>query len=1153
MKKIRIDGDGRIPHLTKLLKVMKVTCLLLMIALVQVSASTYSQSTKLTLNLRNVALSEVFEEIERTSEFRFFYDSQEIDPLTEVSVKTKDSNIEKILNDVFYNSDVIYEIIDRYIVLKKSGDANSREKVFLRQQQKSVSGTVTDKAGEPLPGVSIIIKGTTNGTVTNMDGNYTIANLPDGATLQYSFVGMLTQEITVGTQNEINVTMAIDAIGIEEVVAVGYGTQKKINLTGAVETVSGESIKDRAVPNVAKALQGAVPNLNITVTSAGGEPGAGQNFNIRGIGSLDGNNISGSPYVVVDGVPMDINNVNPNDVASITVLKDAASSAIYGSRAPYGVILITTKTGKKGAKSEISYSTYYGLASPINQPDMTSSVNWAKSANYAADNAGASRPYTDEQLNLIEQYYNGDITYELEEVPGENKWFGDHSNNNYIDLYYDDYALAQKHDIQMSGGSENSSYFASVGYFDQDGGLREGKEGYQSYNLNLNLTTEVSDWMTVFARAKYNRRVQTYNQGFGDYNREVLFHSLTLSKPTTPLYAPDGRLFNSRLIGLRDGGVLRTERNDLMATIGGIFEPVKGWVTKVNYNWNSNSYLDVDQKRVFDIPTPDGGYQISTESGFFKETLRNNTYHMFNATTSYLKSIDNHNFYLLAGYEQEVMNLFELFGSKKDQLLPDYPSISTSTGDETLDDNISHWATQGVFGRFTYNFNEKYLFEINARYDGSSRFEEKSRWGLFPSAAVGYNIHNENFWQAIKPYVNTIKLRASYGSLGNHNVANYLYIASIPVKTKLDWIQNGTRPMYATSPNLISNSLTWETSTTLNFGADASFLKNRLSASFDIWQRNTTEMFGPAEALPAGLGVVPPKANNAELETKGFDLVVAWRDKIGEVSYNIRATLADNVSTVTKYNNPTGILSNWYEGEHIGDIWGYTSEKLFETDEEAAAYTAEIDQSKFYNRWLAGDVKYVDLDDSKKIDNGSNTVDDHGDLRIIGNNRPRYMFGLNAGLDWKGFDLNMFWQGVGKRDLYFEGGQAGFWGITTNFQQSTAFKHTEDYWTEDNTDAYYPKPYLSDENDKNRQPQTMYMRNGAYARLKSVTLGYTIPALIVSKVKISGVRIYVSGENLLTISSLNGIIDPEAISGSWGINKVYPLQRTISIGANISF
>jgi len=1036
--------------------------------------------------------------------------------------------------------------------------------------QITITGSITDNEGTPLPGASIVEKGTTNGTQTDFDGNYSLNISNENATLVISYIGFATQEIAVNGQTIISINLEESASGLDEVVVVGYGTQKKINLTGAVDIVNSEEIANRAVTNVTEALQGVSPNLNIVSNGWDGEPGGSKNLNIRGMGSLNGND---GPYILVDGVPMDLNTINPNDIESFSILKDAAASAIYGSKAAFGVILITTKKGEKN-KLQVNYSNNFSFSSPIGLPHMANSLQYITAHDQAQVNAGLSPTFTAENYDRVRQYMAGTITDETWVRDDENNWHGNdiwslggNGNNDWMYIYYDEMVLRQQHDISFSGGSEKVKFFVAGGFFDQPDELKFGDQFYKRLNFTANLTAEVTDWLTFNFNSKFiNVRKQFFNPGQG-WDRATQYHNFYRTNPFRPLYLPNGEYSAISYINeMIDGGKEKHYNNQYITTAGFDLKLAKGWGAKIQYTYKNNSDRMDDTRKEVTLHLPDGSpYPIANggSTSYFATQFVRNDYQLFNATTSYSKSIQKHNFDLLLGYEFDLNQYNGLYGKKTNLLISNLPAISTATGEQTLDDTKNHWGTQGTFGRFSYNYDEKYLLEVNARYDASSRFAKDSRWGFFPSVSAGYNISKEEFWSPLQSVVNTLKIRGSWGSLGNQNVDNYLYLSTLGINTNLNWLMNGERPDYITAPGLVSSSLTWETSSTLDIGFDASFLNNRLTATFDYFKRTTSDMFGPANALPRLLGTAIPKLNNATLETNGFEFSLAWRDNIGDdFSYNLRFNLSDNVSKITKYNNPTNTLTTWYNGMTVGEIWGLKTDGLYQTQAEA---DNGADQTLFWPTWGPGDIAYRDLDGDNTITKGTWTNGDSGDYSVIGNNAPRFNYGLNAGADWKGFDMNLLLQGVGKRDYAFATNDANFYGFNANsWWDINVYKQTVDYWrpadeTNDlgpNTNGYYPKPYLSLEDRKNKEISTRYMQDASYLRLKSVTLGYTLPSYILKNTGVGNARIYISGENLLTFTKLTGLMDPEGLSTlntGYGIGKMHPLRKVYAIGLNITF
>lgn len=1166
MKKKLIRRHLLFKMLRKKLIVMRNTILFLFISSFQIFASGgYAQNQGINLEMKNTSIEEVLFAIQEQSEFYFLFNSELIDVDKKIDINIEGETIDEILPRLFSKDEVKYLIDDRYIVLTPV----SKEKDLTQPNQLTVSGVVTDESGAPLPGVNVTIKGTGHGTVTNVNGEYSVTNVPEDAIIQFSFIGMQSQEIPVSGRTTINTSMVQQSIGMNEVVVVGYGIQKKINLTGSVDVVKKEQIENRAVTNVSSALQGISPNLNITQNGFSTEPGGKLDMNIRGIGSLSGNS---APYVLVDGVPMDLNSINPNDIESITVLKDAAASAIYGARAPYGVILVTTKKGEMEDKASFSYTSNLSFSSPLSLPHLANSLDFAVANDQASVNSGNSPWFTDEILERMRQYQAGEIADETWISPAGDRWIGNanpsrmgNANNDWLYIYYDDLILRQKHDLSLSGGGKNNSYFISAGYWDQPGELRYGDQFYKRYNLTANLSSKVTNWLHLDFKSKYiKERNQYFNTRHGGWTRATMYHNFYRNNAYRPLYLPNGEFSATSYIPMLQGGKENHYTNSLIVSLGAEIEPVKNWITTLRYNYKDiQPRTDSFEKTVTGTHPNGKEYVIAFPIDGFQTRFSNTDYQMANLVSSYNITLNEHYFSVLAGFEQELNRYNSLWGYRDQIVTSNVPSLTTATGESQLDDIKSHWATRSFFGRFNYNYQEKYLIEINGRYDGTSRFEKGRRWGFFPSLSMGYVISKEAFWSSLQTYINSCKLRASWGSLGNQNVANYLYLPNMAINTLLPWIFNNERPNYIDAPSLVSPDLTWETSETQNIGLDISFLSNRLYATIDAYKRITTHMFGPAEAVPGTLGAGVPQKNNASLETTGFELSLLWKDRIGDdLSYSIGASLADNVSKVTKYNNPTKTLSTWYEGQILGEIWGLTTVGIYQSDEEAEAGP---DQSIFYPDWGAGDIHYKDIDGDGEITRGDMTADDAGDYSIIGNSQPRYRYGITTNVTWKGFDFSMFWQGVGKRDYAFKVGDQTFFGFNGGrLWDYNVWIETLDYWRPadetnklgPNTDAYYTKPYLSAEDDKNKQVQTRWTQNASYLRLKSVTLGYTIPQSLSQKVKISNVKIFITGENLITLTPLTKLADPEALNINhefYGVAKQHALRKTYAIGLNVSF
>ncbi|MEN7547730.1 SusC/RagA family TonB-linked outer membrane protein [Rapidithrix thailandica] len=1136
---------------------MLVQCLMVNLLLAN---STIAQKSvyqvRVSLQMKDTKLKEIFAQLEERTDFKFFYDRKKVNLNKRVDIQFYNAPLSDLLSALSKQAQVKFRQANHDITVSPYNTKLSSKPEVAILQEVTIKGKITDEDGEPLPGVSILIKGSTKGTTSDIQGSYQIA-VPEDATLIFSYIGYTTQEIALGGQSKIDVIMLVDTKQLEEVVVVGYGTQKKVNLTGAVDQITSESLKNRPVSNVAQAIQGISPNLNISVNNTGGEPGATQNWNIRGIGTLTGD--GGTPYILVDGVPMDINNVNPNDIESVSVLKDAASAAIYGSKGTYGVVLITTKKGRKGKKISFQYSNNLAMAAPIRLPEGANSLAFAEAYNTAALNSNQGVVFDDATLQRIRDYQAGTLKEEAIDNPDDPgrwaEWGKGHANYDWYDIFYRDWSYRQKHDIKVSGGTENTSFYLSGGFFDQQGQYKFAGDSYKRYNLTANINTQVSKWMSLDFNAKYARSQTVYPNAWAGYDRHVLYHQITRKWPVNPLKDPNGNYIEGDVLKMKEGGKTKRYDNDLWLTVGTMLEPVKGWKTNIRFNWNAFARKQTYHNKNVQRQEPNGTFSnIAYPITSFGESMSNDEFYLANITTSYERQVGSHFFKAMVGVEDQLKKEHTLSGSKTKLVTDKIPSISTATGEQNIGDGLDHYSNRGFFGRLNYNFKEKYLLELNARYDGSSFFKEGKRWGFFPSASIGYNISKEPFWQGIDRVVNDLKIRGSWGSLGNSNLRwneRYLFVERIPVGARLGWIMGSERPAYTVAPGIISNNLTWETATTIDIGMDATFLDSRLGLTFDWYRRTTSDMFGRANTLPALLGTSAPKENNATLETEGIELVLSWQDEIGsDFQYNVKVNLADNYSTITEYNNPTNILSDYRVGQRLGDIWGYTTAGYFQSDDEVNNWA---DQTRFHTNWGAGDIKYEDLNGDGKIDWGDNTTDDPGDQRIIGNKNPRYTYGLSMGASWKGFDLNVFFQGVGKRDIALSSNTNVYWGFVGNMWQNSVFDAHLDYWSPDNPNAFYPKPYMSGEHTKNTKTQTKYLENGAYMRLKNIQIGYTLPSSLLNKIGLENARVYFSGENLLTFTKLTKLFDPETVGGAWGSGKIYPLQKVLSMGVNVSF
>lgn len=1140
----------------RLLLLMKITLIILFVCIFQLQAVTsYGQNTELSIKTEEISLGEIFNEIEKQSEFLFNYRDIDISDV-KAKVNIKSGSIKEVLTQALKNTDLSYSINDRHVTIFKKPQVK-------KEDRKLISGNVKDENGELLLGVSIIIKGTSLGTVTDIDGNYSIEVPNDQSVLVFTYLGYKSKEISVSGKSKLDVIMSEDTKNLEEVIIVGYGTQKKVNLTGAVAQIKGEALESRPVTNISQALQGTVANLNIS-SSSGGAPGSKPSINIRGYTGFglnsDGNmeSKSQSPLIIIDGIQGgDINSINMEDVESISVLKDAASTAIYGSSAPYGVIIINTKKGKRGSKATITYNNNFGFAQPINLPQMLNSLDFANLYNEAADNAGIARPFTDENIQRIKDYQAGILKDETIANPaaGTDDWltWTGNGNNDWFDVFFKDVSFSQQHNIGVSGGTDKTNYYVGLGYNQKNGMYNYGDDVYKRYNMRTNLSVNLTNWLTFNMRGSYSRVATDSPNTYSGKTGGNYMHQISRKWPTAPLRNPDGYYSYASDIRLQEeGGRSKATTDQGILTGEFVITPLAGWDITANYTFDG-AYIDKsDHVKTLFVTNPSGSTTLysGTSPNSFSRTNNKNQHHVMNFFTSYEKQIKDHYFKAMVGYTQELYDNLEQYGGNSYLYSDDVPSLSLTYGTSpSMSDKASQLAIRGGFGRINYNYKEKYLLELNGRYDGTSRFLKDVRYKFYPGVSAAWVLSKESFWMPIEPYVNTFKFRASYGSLGDQGFTDsyYPFYPSMTTKapTGSNWLFADGRHAYVSYPGLINPNLTWVTTTTIDFGVDMTFLNNRLNFTFDWYKRSAKDFVGPAEVLPSIIGASSPQTNNSAMETKGFDLSLGWRDHVGEFNYGVNFVLSDYMSTVTEYPNPTGLNTTWYKGRKVGDVWGYETVGFFQSEEEIASAPS---QEKIYATWTPGDIRYKNQNGDDKIDWGDNTLENPGDKKILGNTTPRFSYGLTLNGDYKGFDFSVFMQGVAKRDAWPSSNI--FWGITGDQWQSAVLTTHTDRWSENNPNGYFPKYYLSSQNDKNTQTQSRYKQNGAYMRIKNVQLGYSFPKSLISKINFERLRVYTSVDNLATFTSLIDNIDPE-FSTSDG--KLYPLQRTWSLGMNITF
>lgn len=1017
--------------------------------------------------------------------------------------------------------------------------------------QERVTGTVTDASG-PVIGATVMQKGTTNGTITDMDGKFSLDGVKKGDVIQITYIGYIMQEITY-TGKPIKVTLVEDSKKLDEVVVVGYATVKKANLTGAVSAVDSKVLEDRPIINLGQGLQGTIPNLNITTS---GQPGKGSTYNVRGETSING----GSPLVLVDGVEMDPNLINPQDVASVSVLKDAASASIYGARAAYGVILITTKTGKKNMPTQVSLDASISFNSPTTRPSYMNSMEYANWMNAANNLTNGRDLFSADEMEHITAYFNDPANNSPVFVTTDpNSWqYGNCQAGKYAycgntdwmkEMYKKSYPL-QQYNVNISGGSDKATYYTSVGYTDQGSLLRHGDEGFRKFNMVNNINYDINNWLNISMKTSYIRTELSGIVQDGVHGEAWIGND---TQPLMPVKHPDGNWagqgnYTNFAAVLDEMGSRKTTKNDFWNTLALKLTPLKGMTINMDYTFNYYAEHNKNHIKSFNEYGVDGNFlqvfQYSKPNGVY-EGQNNDTYNAFNFFGDYERTFGKHYFKVMAGYNQETKHTRSFYAQREKLISNDLPSMGSATGDKYVGNSDDSWATRSGFFRVNYTYADRYLLELNGRYDLSSKFPKNDRAVFNPSFSVGWKLSEESWFKIpTNGFFDELKIRGSYGSLANQALDNgwHSYLSTYGTGT-MSYIMGGVQNQYVSPGGLVSTSITWEKVTQWDLGLDFAILNNRLQGTFDYYQRSTTGMLGAGKVLPGVLGTSEPEENAADMVTRGWELSLSWNDRLDNgFHYSASFNLSDTQAEITKFDNPTKSLSSsYYEGQILGDIWGYES-TLFQSQAEI---DAAPDQSQLDGgiKKVPGDIKFINQNGDNVINNGENTVDNPGDMKIIGNNKARFRYGFNISADWKGVDFGIFFQGVGKRDLMLP---ATFkWQYGSQWQVPVAA--AQDYWREDNTSAYYPVARFNGGSALG-QNQTRYLLNAAYLRLKSVSVGYTIPQTLTQQWGIQKCRIYFSGENLLTFKHTPEGFDPELDNP-----YKYPQQKSLSVGINVTF
>ena len=1080
----------------------------------------------------------------------------------------------------------------------------------------TVKGTVCDSNGELLMGAGVVVKGTTNGCITDLDGNFTLEGVSYPVTLVASFIGLTEKEVTINSPAELPCAIVLEADTnfLDEVVVVGYGTQKKVNLTGAVGVVDGKELALRPVNSAAQALQGADPSLLLTQKS-GSLEGDQYSVTIRGAVSIN----SGSPLILIDGIEGSLSQVNPNDIESVSVLKDASACAVYGAKASAGVVLINTKNGKAG-DAKISYNGRVTLATNTTSTDfITSGYDHVTICNdfYKYFKGYGAWTFSDEQIAMMK-----DRRYDVTEHP-DRPWVIPDETGTYTYVYlgnFDWYDFIFKnvrpeteHNISVRGGNDKVKYYVSGRYLYKEGIFDNAAEDiYNNFSLRSKVDAKMTKWLTYSNSLSFERMLYAYG-GFweqdgtaGNTSNGIIWNLTQNVGPMITPWNPDGTVnmypgymadATSPIFSGR-GGVFTDGRNWNKRTSNYVtmtnrftFDIVKGLKFIADYTYRrrdnvesyrslptANSYDNINKRLYVNAGYSDGTFTNGSVYDFYKESRYYQDGHIINAFLSYDETFKGHHVAATAGANMDDYKGSTLMAQQRGSLSESLSFIGLMQNEdgtnniEKASQSISSYRTLGFFARANYDYKGKYLLELSGRYDGSSRFPQNSRWGFFPSASAGWKISEESFFQPLKSWWNMAKVRVSYGSLGNQQVSNYYYWDTIKTGT-LSMLLNGTsKTSYAQATVPLSSDLTWETVVTKNLGLDLGFLDNRLNVTADFYMRDTKNMLTQAMTLPAVYGSSAPKTNAADLRTSGYEISVSWRDgfKLAgkPFQYGIAGSLGDYTTVITKYENPTKLLSDHFVGKRLGDIWGYTTDGLFATDEEAAAYATVVNDKNANkgvyagvaptNVLMAGDIKFVDVNGDGVINTGANTYDDPGDRKIIGNSKPRYNYSFRGDFNWMGIDFQMFLQGVGKLDWMPDANCIYFWN-TYSYHRPTFIPKDflEKCWSEeegaDNSKALYPRRRGRMAASSYLVTNDYWIQDASYIRLKNLTVGYTLP--LKSK-NIEKVRFYFSGENLAYWSPMKKwttTVDPEVATTSAYGDCLYPYAKTFSFGVDITF
>ena len=1038
------------------------------------------------------------------------------------------------------------------------GNADNLSLSETQQTPIKISGRVVDvDTGDALPGVSIIEKGTSNGIASDLNGDFTLTVNKSDAVLEITYLGYKSLSYSLNGRKEVVIQMSEDTQQIDEVVVVGYGIQKKVNLTGSVSAISGSDIASKASTDVLSALQGQMPG--VTVLRSSGQPGSefsGSGLRIRGFSSINGVDA----LVLIDGVEGDLKLLNAQDIESVSVLKDAAAASIYGARAAGGVVLVTTKKGN-AQKLRVSYNGSFGINSPGNMPQRMSPWDEQDYINQARNADRGAPEQNPEQTSWV-----GNPNYNY--YPNGTRWTF-HGNTNWIKEGLNEFTTQHNHSVSVTGGQEKTRYFVSMGYYAKDGLLKYGPDDFNRFNLRANLNTEMSKYVDFNLQTSYVKGVSNQNPA----GNTTILSNLYNARGRKAIYLPEedtnyaanpysADLQINAIQAMKEGG--KTVGTNQYFTGNAnlhLKNFIKGLTIDLNASRKAGFYSYEADYHFIQSMGRNGvirsGYEINNPNRVIK--TKNNSYQdKLEALINYNLTVDKHNFHVLAGASYEQYLKDEISGTARNLLSNEnFYSFNyydnTLTTNTVLSDAIQPWKMASLFGRINYDFAGRYLFEANIRYDGSSRLVPEDRWDVFPSVSVGWRMSEESFFEPVKSYIDNLKLRFSWGELGNSTVLNnyyYAYIGMISNKTETsdtNILSIMGNPVYY-QRDMVSKGISWETVTSTNIGADLGFLGNRLNITADYFWKYNNDMLSQIRVGNIFGFVNLPYQNAGKMKTWGWEISAGWRDKIDKVTYHIYCSLDDNQNKLISNEGNNVIKAGTVdrlEGYALNTIWGYQTNGFWNSRDEYLQYKADHPGYESFNdaKVSGGDTRYISQGNPDHVIGiGGGTPENPGDLVYLGTTNGRYMYGINLGAEWNGFDFSCFFQGVGKRSFLVN--TATLTPLGNSYEMPWTIQ--SDYWTEDNKGAYFARPYEG--NTFNYNPADRWVQNGAYIRLKDIQLGYTLP---VTKKLIQQLRVYIAGTDVWEHSKTLKIFDPEV--GNEKNSQYYPFFRTWSVGINLTF